>query len=97
MKKLGRKRQTVFQQMVKPVATQAEQALVASIRTVDAVGAATLNDVHAQIDHPQISQARRHQQARDPFGVRQVTLMNVKAATLLVREQRLNAIASSVP
>src|SRR5262245_20492523 len=66
---------------------QAKQAQITAVLTMEYAHPIILHCTHAQIDNPHIGQARRDQQSRHSLGIAEMTFLDVKPATFLVREE----------
>ena len=67
-----------------------KQTQIAAVRPMDDFDPILLDRQRAQENHPEVSQRRRDHQARQADRIRQMTLVQMKATALLVREQGLN-------
>ena len=58
------------------------------MRLVDKGTQVIVNNMHAQINHPDISKASGNEKAAKPFRFSKMALMDVKSSAFLVREKR---------
>ncbi|GAB4214659.1 MAG: hypothetical protein OHK0022_53480 [Roseiflexaceae bacterium] len=76
--------------------TELKQAQVAAIRAMKGLDPALLLRKDANGKNPEIGQAGANQKPLQAFWLCKMTLMQVKATTLVVREHRLNPKAQTV-
>jgi len=67
--------------------SQTKQAQITAILAVKPLHPIIPQRTHAQIDDPQIGQARRDQQTTEPFGVAQMAFVDMEPTTFLVGEE----------
>jgi hypothetical protein len=74
-----------------------KQAPVAAIGTMDDRDPPIAPGDGAQIDHPQIGQTGRQQQARQSHWIAKMTFVDVEATTLLVRKEAFDLRSLAIP
>jgi hypothetical protein len=74
-----------------------EEAQVAPLFSMDGLHPAVFLSRSSPKHEPQISETGRHHQSGQPFRIGQVTLMEVKASALLVREEGLDPVSLLIP
>src|SRR4030042_3000857 len=83
--------------MIKQSQTQAKQAPIATIGTVNHAYPMLSRRYETEVHDPQVRQARRNHQRTQAFGLGQMTFMEVKSATFLVGKEGFDLKAFFVP
>src|SRR3990172_10486755 len=83
--------------MIKQSQTQAKQAPIATIGTVDQANPVLSGCNKTEVNDPQIGQTSRNHQCAQTFRFRQMTFMEVKSAALLVGKEGFDLEAFFVP
>jgi hypothetical protein len=78
--------------MLEQEETELQQAQVKAISATDDLVPSVLYRQGTQIDDPDILQARRNHQARQPLGIRHMTFVEMKPSTLLVGEKGFDPV-----
>ena len=83
--------------MVKQMQPELKQAPITAVRAMNDRIPAVAPTGRAQIDHPQVRQAGRQQQARQPLGLAEMTLVDPEATALLIRKEGFDLPTLPIP
>lgn len=87
----------LIQEMLKQSQAQLKQTQIAAIRPMNDFDPVISHGQRAQENDPDVGQRGGDHQARQPSGIRQVTLVQMKAAAFLIRKEGLDAEAFGIP
>ena len=73
--------------MFEPVKAKTEQTFVDSVSAINDISFALVNSKQTQAYHPDVGQTSSNQEPADTDGIGEMAFVDVKTATLLVREE----------
>src|SRR3954452_6189344 len=83
--------------MVKQMQPELKQAPITAVSAMNDRIPAVAPTGSAQINHPQIRQAGRQQQARQPLWLAEMTLVDPEATALLIRKEGFDLRTLPIP
>src|SRR5262245_56296317 len=89
--------QVFVQTVCQKAQAELKQTQITAISALQQRQPAILFSQPAQIHDPQVGQTRCQQQPRQPFWLREMAFVDLKAATFLIRKEGFNPESQAIP